>query len=129
MGESVRIAVVGGGRAATPLIVDMMKRPFIEIVGIADINPDSPGARLARENGIFFCEHASVLAAKGDEIDMILELSGDRSVKPMLKDAFQLQGNRSTIIVQDLVARLILTLVEGADELVPSVHPEDRGIG
>ena len=129
MGDRIRVAVVGGGRAATPLIADMMKRPFIEIVGIADINPDSPGASLARENGIFFCEHASVLAAKSEEIDLVLELSGDPAVKPMLKDAFQAQGNRTTIIVQDLVARLILTLVENADELIPSVHPQDRGIG
>jgi len=129
MGDIIRVAVVGGGRAATPLIVDMMKRPFIEIVGICDKNPDSPGASLARENGIFYCEHASVLSAKADEIDMILELSGDPSVKPALKDAFQAQGNRTTIIVQDLVARLILTLVEGSDELIASVHPEDRGIG
>lgn len=129
MGDIIRVAVVGGGRAATPLIIDMMARPFIQIVGIADKNPDSPGAILARENGIFYCEHASVLAAKADEIDMILELSGDPSVKPALKDAFQAQGNRTTIIVQDLVARLILTLVEGSDELIPSVHPEDRGIG
>lgn len=129
MGDIINVAVVGGGRAATPIIKDLMQRPYIRIVGIADINPDSPGAMLARENGIFYCEHASVLAAKADEIDMILELSGDASVKPMLRDAFQAQGNRSTIIVHDLVARLILTLVEGYDELVPSVHPQDRGIG
>ncbi|MDO8987495.1 MAG: Gfo/Idh/MocA family oxidoreductase [Coriobacteriia bacterium] len=129
MGEVIRVAIVGGGRAATPLIKELMGRPFIEIVGIADVDPNSSGAELARANGVFYCEHASVLAAKASEIDVILELSGDPAVKPALKDAFQAQGNRSTIIVQDLVARMIMSLVSGADELIESVHPDDRGIG
>ena len=48
---------------------------------------------------------------------------------PALKDAFRAQGNTETIIVHDLVARLLMTLATGAGELVPSIHPHDRGIG
>lgn len=129
MAEKVRVAIVGGGRTATPLIMDFMTRPFVEIVGIADVKTDSPGAIIAREAGIFYTENADVLAAKGSEIDMIFDLTGDPKVKPILKDAFIAQGNRNTIIVQDLVARMIRSLVEDADELIESVHPQDRGIG
>lgn len=129
MAEMVNVAIVGGGRAATPLIEDFMNRPFVNIVGIADMKSDSPGALIAREKNIFFTEHADVLAAKGSEIDIIFDLTGDPSVKPALKDAFVAQGNRTTIIVQDLVARMIRSLVEDADELIESVHPHDRGIG
>ena len=129
MAETVNVAIVGGGRAATPLIKDFLTRPFVNIVGIADVNPESPGAVIAREAGIFYCEHADVLAAKGSEIDIIFDLSGDPAVKPALKDAFVVQGNRTTIIAHDLIARMIMSLVEDADSLIESVHPADRGIG
>ncbi len=129
MGDIVRIALVGGGRTGMPLLEDFLKRPYIEVIGVADRNPDSPGAKLAREKGIFFTEHPDVLAAKAAEIDVIIEVSGDPAVKPALKDAFQAQGNRHTIILQDVVARLFVSLVQNSQELVESFHPGDDGIG
>lgn len=127
--SKVRIAIVGGGRAGTPLLADFIDRPFVTIIGLADADPTSPGALLAREHGIFFTEHAEDLAAKGSDIDIIIELSGDPSVKPALKAAFVAQGNRHTVIVNDLVARLVMTLAHGGDELIESYHPHDQGIG
>jgi hypothetical protein len=102
---------------------------YIRVVGLADRESDSPGACLAREHGIFFTENADVLAAKAGEIDLIIEVSGDPSVKPALKAAFRAQGNNETIIVHDLVARLLMTLAGGSDTLAPSFHPHDTGIG
>lgn len=127
--DKVRVAVVGGGRTGAPLLEALGALPYIEIIGVADRDPDSPGARFAQEHGIFYTEHASVLGAKADEIDLIIEVSGDPMVKPALKDAFRAQGNTDTIIVHDLVARVLMTLATGADELAPSMHPDDRGIG
>jgi predicted dinucleotide-utilizing enzyme len=127
--NTIKIAIVGGGRTGAPLLEALSALPYIDVVGVADRDADSTGARLAQERGIFFTEHASVLGAKADQIDLIVEVSGDPSVKPALKDAFRAQGNTETIIVHDLVARLLMTLATGADELVPSLHPNDRGIG
>ncbi len=129
MGERVRIAIVGGGRMGTPLMMDLLARPFVEIVGLADRDPQSRGAILAQQNDIFFCEDADVLASRGEEIDIIFDLSGDPSVKRSLKDAFVAQDNRTTIILSDLTARLIMSLVADSQELVATVHPDDRGIG
>lgn len=129
MSDRVRVAIVGGGRTGTPLLEDFLARPFVEVVGLADRDENSPGAALARENGIFFTTDASVLAARGDEIDIIVEVSGDASVKPALRDAFQAQGNRHTIILHDLVARLVLSLSSNSDTLLESYHPDDAGIG
>jgi len=127
--EIIRVAVVGGGRTGMPLLEALSELPFISIVGIADTDPHSAGARFAQDRGIFYTEYASVLGAKADEIDLIIEVSGDPDVKPALKDAFRLQGNTDTIIVHDLIARLITTLASGSDTLAPSFHPQDRGIG
>lgn len=129
MGDVVRVAIVGGGRTGLPLLEDFLTRPYVEVIGVADKNPSSPGAALAREKGIFFTEHADVLAAKASLIDVIIEVSGDPSVKPILKDAFQAQGNRHTIILQDVVARLFVSIIQNSQELVETFHPEDEGIG
>lgn len=125
----VSVAIVGCGRTGAPLLEALLALPFIRVVGVADRDSDSPGARLAVENDIFFTVNADVLAAKADQIDLIIEVSGDPTVKPALKQAFLAQDNSDTIIVHDLVARLILTLATGADELAPSFHPHDTGVG
>lgn len=127
--DKVRIAIVGVGRTGRPLLEDFLSRPFIEVIGVADRDADSPGARLAREKGIFFTEHPDVLAAKASEIDVIIEVSGDPTVKPALKDAFMAQGNRHTIILQDVVARLFVSIIQNSRELAETLHPEDEGIG
>jgi acetaldehyde dehydrogenase (acetylating) len=127
--EIVRVAIVGGGRTGTPLLERFVNVPYIDVVGVADVDPDSPGAALARDNGIFFTTDALLFAAKGDEIDLLLEVSGDASLKRRLKDAFIQEGNRHTIIMHDLIARMMISLVEGSDTLAPSFHPEDVGIG
>lgn len=129
MADKVRIAVVGGGRTGSPLIQQFVDIPYAELVGVADVDPESPGAKLAKDNGVFFTTDALLFAAKGDEIDLLIEVSGDPSVKRRLKDAFISEGNRHTIIMHDLVARLMISMISESDELVPSLHPDDEGIG
>ena len=127
--DKVRVAIVGGGRTGTPLLEDFLKRPFIEVVGLADRDTDSPGATLARENGVPVFQNADDLAEKAADIDVIVEVSGDPSVKPSLKSAFVTQGNRRTVIVHDLVARIMLSMVENSDTLIETYHPGDLGVG
>jgi acetaldehyde dehydrogenase (acetylating) len=129
MADKVRIAIVGGGRTGTPLIEQFMDIPYVELIGVADVDPESPGAALAKKNGVFFTTDALLFAAKGDEIDLLIEVSGDPSVKRRLKDAFINEGNRHTIIMHDLVARLMISMISESDELVASFHPGDEGIG
>lgn len=124
--ETVRVAVVGAGRTGAPLIEALLGIDYIEVVGVADRDISSPGARLAHEHGVFFTKYADVLAAKAAEIDLIIDVTGDPEVKPALREAFRLQGNRDTIIVPELVARVILSLATGQDELAPSRHPNDH---
>jgi len=129
MADKVRIAIVGGGRTGTPLITQFLEIPYVELVGVADTDPESPGAKLAKDNGVFFSTDALLFAAKGDEIDLLIEVSGDPSVKRRLKDAFINEGNRHTIIMHDLVARLMISMISESDHLVASFHPGDEGIG
>jgi len=127
--NKVRVAIVGGGRTGTPLLKDFLTRPFIEVVGLADKDTSSPGATLAHENGVAVYAGADALAAMSHEIDVIVEVSGDPSVKPALKDAFIAQGNRTTVIVHDIVARIMLSMVENSESLIETYHPGDLGVG
>ncbi len=129
MVDEVRVAVVGAGRTGTPLLENLIEIPYVKVVGVADKDPQSPGAVLARDNDIFYTEDAAVFAARADGIDIIIEVSGDPSVKPLLKEAFQAQGNRHTIILHDLVARFVLSIATGSNVLVETHHPQDQGIG
>lgn len=127
--DRVSVAIVGGGRTGTPLLKDFLERPYIDVVGVADMDLESPGAQLAREQGIFVCQYADVLAAKGENLDVIIEVSGDPDVKRALKEAFIAQGNKRTVIVSDIIARLIMSLAENSPTLIETYHPQDQGIG
>jgi acetaldehyde dehydrogenase (acetylating) len=129
VGRNVSVAFIGGGRTGTPLLQDMLDRPWVDVIGLADVNTESPGAIIARDSGVFVTDDAMIFAAKGDEIDVVIEVSGDPAVKRRLKDAFAHEGNRHTIIVHDLIARMMLTMVTDAPELVETFHPADNGVG
>lgn len=129
MSEKVRVAIIGAGRTGTPLLKDFLQRPFIEVVGVADENAASAGVLLAQDRGIFYTQDAGAIAEMGTDVDIIVEVSGDPTVKSTLKDAFQAQGNRHTIILHDLVARLLMSVVEDSETLIESYHPGDAGIG
>lgn len=125
----VRVAFVGGGRTGTPLLQDFLDRPWVTVVGLADVDAESPGAILARDNGVFVTDDAMIFAAKGDEIDVLIEVSGDERVKRRLKNAFVAEGNRHTIIVHDLIARMMLSMSQDSPTLMDTYHPEDDGVG
>lgn len=129
MSAKIRIAIVGAGRTGAPLIQRMLDLDYVELVGVADRNLDSPGMLIARERGVFCVEHPDVLAAKGEDIDAIIDVTGDPGLKPALREAFIAQNNRSTVIVNDLLARFILSLATDSPELVETYHPHDRGLG
>ena len=52
----------------------------VEIVGIADINPDAPGMEAARKDGIFVTTNYSELTMLPD-VDIIIEVTGNQAVK------------------------------------------------
>ncbi len=127
--DKVAVALIGAGRTGTPLLRELLKYPYIEIVGVADLNSEAEGVKLAREKGIYTTSDPMELVKKGEEIDILIEVSGDSGLKRRIKDYFELTGNKKTIIMHDLVARLLISVCTGQESLVPSFHPDDVGIG
>jgi acetaldehyde dehydrogenase (acetylating) len=127
--DKVRVAFIGGGRTAKPLLEDFLRRPFIEVVGVADIDPGCPGALTAKLSQVPFTTDPIEFARRGEEIDLLIEATGDAKVKRGLKMALLAEGNRHTIIVHDLIARLMLSMSQNSSTLMETYHPDDTGVG
>lgn len=129
MSQTLSIAVIGAGRTGTPLLRDLLQYDYIRVLGVADLDPDSPGMQLARERDIpCYTEPMAMVDAVG-AVDILVEVSGDRGLKARIKQHFEVSGNRHTIIMHDLVARLVISLCDRSPTLAPALHPDDAGIG
>ena len=126
--DRISIAVVGGGRTGTPLIENLIEIPYIDLVGIADVDPECPTSEIACRYDVPFTQDALTFAEQHD-LDVIIEVSGDPQLKPAMKAAFVLHDNKHTILLHDLVARLVLSIATGRNELVETHHPQDDGVG
>lgn len=129
MPDKINVALIGGGRTGTPLLHEMLKYPYINITGVADLNPAAEGIMVAAEKGIFTTSDPMTLVKKGDEIDILIEVSGDNALKKAIKSALEKSGNKKTIIMHDLIARLFISVCTQQDRLIPTMHPDDIGIG
>lgn len=129
MNQQLSIAVIGAGRTGTPLLKDLLQYDYIQLLGVADIDPDSPGMQLAESQGIACYTDPMRLVEDAGSVDILVEVSGDQQLKGRIKSHYEQTGNRKTLIMHDLIARLVISLCDKSPTLVPSFHPQDQGIG
>ncbi|MDP2400413.1 MAG: hypothetical protein Q8M66_00395 [Actinomycetota bacterium] len=129
MAERIRIGIVGGGRLGAPLIMDFITRPFIEVVAIADKKPDCRGAQIAAQRGIYFTQDPMDLIERSDGIELIIDMTGDPELRPMLVKGLLARSDTTTILVHELSARLIMSLAADSRVMVERPEAEDDGIG
>lgn len=118
--QKIRIGVIGAGETGTPLLKQLLDARFVDVVGVADLNADMPGIKLAREHGIDTYSDCMELARLGDAIDILIDVTGVPKVREMLRDHFQKSNNHHTIIMHELIAVLMMSLSK--NELVASKH-------
>jgi predicted homoserine dehydrogenase-like protein len=129
MPAKINIALIGAGRSGTPLLQELAKFEFINIVGVADLNAGAEGISIARDMGIYTTDTPMQLIEKNEQIDILVEVTGDPNMKRQIKDYFDETGNRKTIIMHDLISRMLISVCTGDQDLAPSFHPNDVGIG
>jgi acetaldehyde dehydrogenase (acetylating) len=129
MSDKISVALIGGGRTGTPLLKELFKYSYIEIVGVADLDPAAEGIKLASDKGIFTTSDPMELVRKDAAIDILVEVSGDSKLKKTIKAEFERSGNTKTIIMHDLIARLFISVCTQQQQLIPSLHPQDVGVG
>jgi len=129
MSQTLSIALIGAGRTGTPLLQDLLQYNYIKILAVADIDSASPGMQLAKNHQIPCFTDPMELVKAVKEVDILVEVSGDLKLKERIKNHYEETGNRKTLIMHDLIARLLISLCSRSPELTPSFHPEDQGIG
>lgn len=118
--NTIRIGVVGAGETGTPLLRELLSAAFVDVVGVADLDPDASGVALARAHGCPTFGDALGVAALGEGVDIIIDTTGVPEVRDRLRTEMQESGNRHTIIMHELIAVLLMSLSQG--RLVSSKH-------
>lgn len=118
----ISVVVIGGGETGTPLLRQLAEAPFVEILGVADLDEDAPGMMLATEKGIATTTDFMELVQKGSEVDIIIEVTGVSEVRERLRTYMQQSENHHTIIMHEMIAILMMSLSRG--KLVDIKHGE-----
>ncbi|MBK3735713.1 hypothetical protein FBZ83_11198 [Azospirillum brasilense] len=108
-----RIAVIGAGETGTPLLTRLLDAPFVEILGVADLDAEAPGMRLARDRGVATTTDFMDLARLGAAVDVLIDVTGVPAVREALRQHMQDSGNTHTLIVHEMVVQLMLSLLSG----------------
>ena len=112
--QTIRIIVIGAGETGTPLLKQLLAAPFVDVVGVADLDDQMPGIQLAKEHGVPTTDDFMSLVQLGDAVDIIIDVTGVASVRADLRKYMQDSGNRHTIIMHELIAVLLMSLSQGA---------------
>jgi len=108
-----RIAMIGAGETGAPLLKQLIAAPFVEVAGVADLNLDLPGVRLARDNGIRVTSDFMELAREGEKVDIIIDVTGSAGVREALRQHMMKTGNQHTLIMHERIALLLMSLSLG----------------
>ena len=110
----IKVALIGLGRVGSLFLGQIInKKSSMEIVMVAEPN-ETPGKLIAEEEGIPVGSIEDIIA-KGEEIDLVFDLTANPEVRQQLRTAYQKANNRHTIIVPDIVASFIYNLLTEKD--------------
>ncbi|MCF8035012.1 MAG: PAS domain-containing protein [Desulfarculaceae bacterium] len=119
----MRLAIIGGGERCLSVLNMLdsrrLKRLHVEVVGVADLNSEAVGIRLARDQGIFTTTECAELCTLKD-LDLIIELTDDQELLDNLAqnnpDSAKVIGHTASRLFHDIVA-IYQELEEREDEV------------
>ena len=122
MSETINVAVLGLGRIGQQFAAGLSKhidqggKP-IKIVAVAERDPDSLPAEMFADENVPVYAKASDVVEMADQIDIIFDLTGSPEVRQTLRAKLHDAGNRDTIIVPEIFAHFVWSLLEERVEL------------
>jgi acetaldehyde dehydrogenase (acetylating) len=118
----IRVAIVGGGETGTPLLRQLLHANFVEVTGVADLDPTAPGMQLAVEHDIATTTDFMNLVQENQAPDIVIDVTGVKQVRKSLREHMAKTGNRRTSIMSEVEACLLMSLSRGS--LVELKHGE-----
>lgn len=115
-----RIVVIGAGETGTPLLKQLLTSPFVNVLGVADLNLELPGIALALEHEVPVTDNFMDLVRQGAEVDIIIDVTGAPKVREQLRQHMVDSHNTHTIIMHEHIALLMMSLSAG--KMIDSKH-------
>ncbi len=95
----IKAVIVGGGKGCRDLLLlfDEYKprHAQFEILGVADINPQAPGLKLAAQKGIYVTQNYRDLIEHFPELNLIIELTGRDEI---LAELWKIKPKKANIL-------------------------------
>lgn len=118
--QAFRIVVIGAGDTGTPLLQQLFNAPFVQVLGVADLNLELPGITLARQHQVPVTDNFMELVSLGSQVDIIIDVTGATKVREQLRQYMVDSRNAHTVIMHEQIALLMMSLSAG--KLVYSKH-------
>lgn len=112
MSGKIRVALLGLGEVGQVFaehfleVIQTQKMP-IEIVAVCDHHTDSPIALGFAQNGVKVFKDALEVAALGDKVDIIIDLTGNSRTRQELRLKLVELKNHHTVLAPEIVAKLL----------------------
>ncbi len=106
-GDPINVSILGAGTGGTSLLELFARSPGVEVVGIADKDPDAPGLKRARELNIPASQDVVELLSR-DGTSLIVDVTGD----PVMTDFIAQHNPRGIQVLGGMTARLLWNLVQ-----------------
>ncbi len=121
-----KIAIVGAGKGGIAVLELLHQIPGVEIVGIADKNPDAPGLKRARDLNVQVAEQVQDLI-RNHGVTLIMDVTGDPAMGPLIH-ASKRPGSE---VLSGAATRLLWNLVQHQSKLEAELFQADKlaGIG
>lgn len=117
--QKLQIVVIGAGETGTPLLQQLLNASFVQLRGVADLDPKQPGMVLAREHGVPVTTNFMELI--DHSVDIVIDVSGAPEVREVLRSNMVDTDNSHTLIVHESIALLMMSLSAG--RWVGGKHP------
>lgn len=74
------VVILGAGKGGSALLELLNQLPRVEIIGIADKDPQAPGLQKAKELGIPIADHITARISQSD-VHLIVDVTGDPAIE------------------------------------------------
>lgn len=125
-GSPTKIAIVGAGKGGIAVLELLHQIPDVEIVGIADKNPEAPGLKRARDLNVPVAERVQDLI-RNHGVTLIMDVTGDPAMEPVIHAA----KRPGSEVLSGATTRLLWNLVQHQSKLEAELFQADKlaGIG
>ncbi|MBT4711380.1 MAG: hypothetical protein HOB82_07630 [Alphaproteobacteria bacterium] len=122
MSETINVALLGLGRIGSQFAAGLVAHIAegaspISIVAVAEANPESEVAAKFKAEGVAVYTEALGIVEMGVEVGVIFDLTGMADMRQSLRDSLREVGNRHTVIVPEVMVRLLWSILSKGEDL------------